>query len=228
MTTRTYRISHVAVQQLVEGDSVHETLLALASGHARLEVRGVGRVDGLRMTHAQPVRGEHLVLALTGAVEGEHVHLAIVARGPGGELVTGLLDEARAVELELSVTVLEHASPDLVSQKEPTLDKPPRIKSATTSTTSWADVAAASAKAQAESDAEEATEADAATPSLGDLIDHGTFGLCVVEKIDGDEEFVMVRTANKRLLRLSLDVLRLVRTGEEDGHTVFKARGKRA
>lgn len=204
-----------------------ETLLALGAGHTRLEVRGVGRVDCLRMVDAGPLRGEHLVLSLAGAVEDERMQLAIVARGPGGELVAGLLDEARAVEFELSVTLLQIASLEPASQKEPKLDKPPRIKSAATSTTSWADVAAASAKAQAESDAEEAAEADSATPSLGDRIEHATFGLCTVEKIDGDEEFVMVRTANKRLLRLSLDVLRLVRTGEEDGHTVFKARGKR-
>lgn len=226
MTARTYELSHVVVHHLIEGDSVRETVVELARRHARVELRGLGRIDGVRLVGEAPRRGEHLVLSLEGASEGERVHLALLARDSGGELVSGVLDEARAVDLELSVSCLDLAL-DAASLKEPTLDKPPRIKSASTSTTSWADVAAASAKAQAESDAEEAAEAESATPSLGDHIDHATFGRCVVEKIDGDDEFVMVRTANRRLLRLSLDVLRLVRTGEEEGRAVFRARGKR-
>jgi predicted DNA-binding protein with PD1-like motif len=55
----------------------------------------------------------------------------------------------------------------------------------------------------------------------GDLIEHRQFGLCEVQRVSGDEEFVTVRLRNNRLVRLSLDVLDLRYKGDEDGHQVF-------
>ena len=48
-----------------------------------------------------------------------------------------------------------------------------------------------------------------------------------VEKVD-DEEFVHVRSANQRLLRLSLEVLRLELLDEADGHRRYRSRAKAA
>ncbi len=57
----------------------------------------------------------------------------------------------------------------------------------------------------------------------GDLIDHPKFGRCVVERVEGDYEFVSARLRNQRLIRLSLDVLRLLPAGEEAGKRLFRA-----
>jgi predicted DNA-binding protein with PD1-like motif len=59
--------------------------------------------------------------------------------------------------------------------------------------------------------------------TAGDLIDHPKFGRCVVERVEGDYEFVSARLRNQRLIRLSLDVLTLVPAGEDAGKRLFKA-----
>ena len=63
-------------------------------------------------------------------------------------------------------------------------------------------------------------------PRPGDRIEHASFGLCNVEKLDDDEEFVLVRSVQGRMLRLSLDVLRLELVGEVDGKRQFAARAR--
>ena len=57
----------------------------------------------------------------------------------------------------------------------------------------------------------------------GDVIDHPKFGRCVVERVEGEQEFAHVRLRNARLVRLSLEVLRLRRVSSEDGHSVYQA-----
>lgn len=73
---------------------------------------------------------------------------------------------------------------------------------------SWSDVVAAA----------EENEPDPAGPveehlRAGDIIEHTKFGRCDVERIEGDYEFAQVRLRNGRLVRLSLDVIQLVRDG---------------
>jgi predicted DNA-binding protein with PD1-like motif len=51
----------------------------------------------------------------------------------------------------------------------------------------------------------------------GDVIEHPRFGRCDVERIEGDAEYAQVRLRNHRLVRLSLDVLQLVRDGVDEG-----------
>ncbi len=111
------------------------------------------------------------------------------------------------------------------------------------STTSWAEVAAASRRAQAsappepeslparprpvepEEDMEEEPEdeLDYLDVSPGDIVEHPKFKRCKVARVEGDMEFVQVRLRNGNLVRLSLDIVRLVLVGSEDGHQVFKA-----
>ena len=60
---------------------------------------------------------------------------------------------------------------------------------------------------------------------IGDVIMHQQFGECVVQRVSVDQEYATVRrTANKRLVRLSLEVLDLHFKEEADGHQVFEAR----
>ena len=59
----------------------------------------------------------------------------------------------------------------------------------------------------------------------GDVILHAQFGECVVQRVSVDQEYATVRRmANKRLVRLSLEVLDLHFKKDEDGHQVFEAR----
>jgi predicted DNA-binding protein with PD1-like motif len=87
---------------------------------------------------------------------------------------------------------------------------------------SWSEVAARSAVQP------EPVLADEAEPEAplraGDVIDHPRFGRCEVERIEGDMEYAQVRLRNARLVRLSLDVLQLVRDGSDAaGHRLYRA-----
>lgn len=115
----------------------------------------------------------------------------------------------------------ETPPPDRPAADKPTpmFDPPAR--------TSWSDVVAASERrveAVAAAAAVEALPAGAEVQVRpGDFIDHPKFGRVQVERVDGDYEFVSARLRNQRLIRLSLEVLTLVHTGQENGHNLFRA-----
>ena len=94
----------------------------------------------------------------------------------------------------------------------------------------WADVIATSEANQppaaAAGEPSESSAGDADSMAAGDVLLHPTFGRCMVERIEGDYEFASIRLRNQRLVRLSLDVFDLHRSGSEDGKRVFKARVK--
>jgi predicted DNA-binding protein with PD1-like motif len=83
---------------------------------------------------------------------------------------------------------------------------------------SWADVAAASPAADPDNDDQD----DSLSP--GDILQHPTFGRAEVMRIEGAYEFAHVRLKNGRLVRLSLDVLKVQAAGNEGGRRVWKAR----
>lgn len=89
--------------------------------------------------------------------------------------------------------------------------------------TTWADVAAASAAAPAPSATPDAPEEVDDTLRPGDVLMHQTFGRCEVQRIEGSYEFAHVRLKNGRLVRLSLDVLRVIPAGTEQGKRIFRA-----
>jgi hypothetical protein len=91
---------------------------------------------------------------------------------------------------------------------------------------SWADAVMASVRAAAngaEEKAEEKVEPEEPYRPVrpGDILNHQQFGRCVVQRIDSEEEFVTVRLRNNRLVRLSIEVLKLHYLGEEEGHQIF-------
>ncbi len=89
----------------------------------------------------------------------------------------------------------------------------------------WADVARASRRAEEEEAAEEMF--DVATLRAGDLLEHPRFGRCVVERIEGEQEFAAVRLETGRLVRLALDVLRFKLAREEGGRRILQVRVQR-
>jgi uncharacterized protein len=138
---------------------------------------------------------------------------------------------ARAVEPATGLPLWDtHAAAALVPAPEavatptptPTFDLPAR--------TSWSDVMAASER-RAEAP-REVPEPDEPLPPVmseqvpvrpGDFIDHPKFGRVQVERVDNDQEFVSARLRNQRLIRLSLEVLTLIPTGQENGRNLFRA-----
>ena len=59
----------------------------------------------------------------------------------------------------------------------------------------------------------------------GDVIMHAQFGECEVQRVSAGQEYATVRRlANKRLVRLSLEVLDLHFLEEQDGHKVFETK----
>lgn len=90
----------------------------------------------------------------------------------------------------------------------------------------WADVAAHSAARGPveEALADGSDDGDDEGLRAGDVIDHPRFGHCEVERIEGGGEYAQIRLRNRRLVRLSLDVIQLVRNGRsEEGRRRFRA-----
>jgi len=181
-------------------------------------VTGLGRVDGVRLAREAQVRAGALqLISLSGTISSKEGRLALLGVDDAGTLVGGELVDARAVELELVIELLER---EVDAEVAPEPAKPIRP--------SWAEVAAASMQPKEhELPIEEDDGAEAPTPRPGDLIEHASFGVCTVEKVD-HEDFVHVRSLNQRLLRLSLEVLRLQLLGEEDGHRRYRSRARAA
>lgn len=59
--------------------------------------------------------------------------------------------------------------------------------------------------------------------NAGDVILHPRFQRCVVHRVEGNGEFVQVALKNGRVVRLSLEVLRLTPKGIENGQRIFAA-----
>jgi predicted DNA-binding protein with PD1-like motif len=194
------------------------------------------------------------VLSLLGNVAEHAGQLAVtlnVVLGRDGdngiEVLGGHVVRARTFWLEVFIDVLDDVlvrrgrdpATGVVSWSEGVVaaEPPP----AGTAPPTWADVARASQGRPAESsppvakarvpapadrvvapdDDEEETDE---TLAPGDILIHPTFGRCDVQRIEGGYEFAQVRLRNGRLVRLSLDIVRLVRAGTEGGHRVFRAR----
>jgi predicted DNA-binding protein with PD1-like motif len=93
-------------------------------------------------------------------------------------------------------------------------------------TPTWAEVAAASQAARPA--ARPAPEPDPVREeevllNAGDVIMHPRFQRCVVHRVEGSGEFVQVMLRNGRVVRLSLEVLRLTPQGVENGQRIFSA-----
>jgi predicted DNA-binding protein with PD1-like motif len=89
----------------------------------------------------------------------------------------------------------------------------------------WADVAAASqppARPARPTPDPEPHEEDILL-NAGDVIMHPRFQRCVVHRVEGSGEFVQVMLRNGRVVRLSLEVLRLTPQGIENGQRIFSA-----
>jgi predicted DNA-binding protein with PD1-like motif len=204
----------------LEGASIRETIRELLQGHAGrcAVITGLGRVDGVRLAREDHARAGALqVISLSGIISPTDAKLALLGVDDAGAFVGGELTDARAVDLELLVELLERE-----------VDAEVAVEPATTAKPSWAEVAAASMQPKEhELPVEEDDGIEAPTPRPGDLIEHANFGVCTVQRVD-DDDFVHVRAVNQRLLRLSLEVLRLQLMGEDDGHRRYRARARAA
>ena len=86
----------------------------------------------------------------------------------------------------------------------------------------WAAVAAVSETRHPSPGADEHDEDDVHL-NAGDVILHPRFQRCVVHRVEGNGEFVQVALRNGRVVRLSLEVLRLTPQGIENGQRIFAA-----
>jgi predicted DNA-binding protein with PD1-like motif len=169
-------------------------------------------------------------------------------RDNGVELIGGHIVSARVFALEFVIEAFDDVilrrgvdpatglglwRDALVAPEHPTVPVPPApvpapapppavAVTARASSPSWEEVAAVSARkpppvaVPTDDDGPDSVEP-------GDLIIHPTFGRCEVQRIEGSYEFAHVRLRNGRLVRLSLDVLRLRSAGQEEGKRVFRA-----
>ena len=93
------------------------------------------------------------------------------------------------------------------------------LQSKTTPTTSWGDVARASADKAEMDRAAAAVFPGGSDLQAGDWVDHPTYGRCLVHKIV--HPLVHMAPENFRVVRLSLDVISFSPSSVEDGRRVF-------
>ena len=232
------------VGRLDRGASLTDAILELcrARGVRSGEIRAVGSLESVEVAEydqsakswkpGRTFAGGLELLSLLGNVSEQGGDLVLNLRATlmrerdsGVEVVGGPVRRGRVFAVEVVIDAFD----DLVLRR--TLDAatglalwadaPPVEAAAPT----WADVARASEsrpspvmpEADDESEAEDSLEP-------GDILIHPTFGRCEVQRIEGGYEFAQVRLKNGRLVRLSLDILKVVRAGTEGGHRVFRAR----
>ena len=124
--------------------------------------------------------------------------------------------------------VLTPAPPPVVAPAPPPLSivppapvAPPTVAAPTaTPAPTWASVAAVS---EARAPAPPADDDEDVNLNAGDVILHPRFQRCVVHRVEGNGEFVQVALRNGRVVRLSLEVLRLTPKGIENGQRIFAA-----
>jgi predicted DNA-binding protein with PD1-like motif len=94
---------------------------------------------------------------------------------------------------------------------------PPKPTPTSTPAPTWSAVAAVSEARREEPNDEEVIL------NAGDVILHPRFQRCVVHRIEGHGEFVQVMLKNGRVVRLSMEVMRLTPQGIENGQRIFAA-----
>jgi predicted DNA-binding protein with PD1-like motif len=199
------------------------------------EVRAAGTVDDVVLGQRR-LDGAFDLVTFVGVLGARDVtpslHATVTLGRDDGSLVGGRLTAARVVACEFVIDVFDDvagAAADAPVEKAPPMFDPP-------ARTTWQDVVAASERRdEARADAlggatAAAPDGAAAAPAdvevhvrAGDFIDHPQFGRVAVERVDGDQEFVTARLRNQRLIRLSLEVLTLIPTGQENGRNLFRA-----
>lgn len=124
----------------------------------------------------------------------------------------------------LSVQMPTVTPPATGQAPAPRTATPPGPRPTATPTPTWGDVAAASQPARRPPgpSAPESLEEDVSL-NAGDVILHPRFQRCVVHRVEGSGEFVQVMLRNGRVVRLSLEVLRLTPNGVENGQRIFTA-----
>jgi predicted DNA-binding protein with PD1-like motif len=172
-------------------------------------------------------------------VLGGHVHRAVVH---SVELVIDCFDDLllrRGDDAGTGLSCWSEAIP--VADPVPMLvpeqpAEPPAPARPTAPAPTWAEVAAASAPAGSASPpaglapraaatirAPAGDDEPEVTVNAGDVLIHPRFGRCLVHRVEGNGEYVQVQLRNGRVVRLSLEVLRLHAQGVENGQRIFTA-----
>lgn len=234
------RVGRRLVGRLDRGADLFAAILEVCKAHgvSSAELRGTGSLESAELAEYdqqahvwRPTRrlneGAEL-LSLLGSIAQQGGKPTLTARATvmrdrdaGIQLFGGHLLAARVFALEFVLECFD----DLTLRRE--VDAATGLtlwrgaEGASPASTTWADVAAASAAAPrptppADDDLDDTLRA-------GDILMHQTFGRCEVQRIEGSYEFAHVRLKNGRLVRLSLDVIRLSPGGAEQGRRVFRA-----
>lgn len=160
------------------------------------------------------ILGGHIIAARVFALEFVIDAFDDIILRRGTDSATGLTQWTEA----LAVGAVEAGAPAAM----PTPNVPSAASIPSSVAASWSDVAAASAKREPKVD--DSHDVDDGTLEPGDILIHPTFGRCEVQRIEGSYEFAHVRIKNGRLVRLSLEILKVAPAGNEAGHRVFRAR----
>jgi predicted DNA-binding protein with PD1-like motif len=161
------------------------------------------------------ILGGHLRRAVVHSVELVIESFDDVLLRRGHEPATGLSPWSDAVtEREaLAPAASPPPAPSLPAPSPPAPSPPAPSLPATSPT--WAEVAAAAPVRE--------PEPEEVVVNAGDVVMHPTFGRCVVHRAEPNGEFVQVALRNGRVVRLSLDILRLRPQGVENGQRIFSA-----
>jgi predicted DNA-binding protein with PD1-like motif len=105
----------------------------------------------------------------------------------------------------------------------PTLDEPGPVRSAELDETAEVDGLPTHAMPAVTAAALVTPVVEELQLAVGDVIMHPQFRRCVVQRVEGEGEFVQVRLRSGRVVRLSLEVMELTPQGTQDGQRIFSA-----
>jgi predicted DNA-binding protein with PD1-like motif len=199
----------------------------ISEEHGKLAVVARATLTRERETGLEVVAGQ-VVSAKIYAVEFVIEAFDDVILRRTTDTATGLSLWSEAITLEPESGIEPEPEPEPVSRSvsvsvSGSVPASPSAPAPAPAATSWAAVASASARlTEPDPDPSEPEVDDSLGP--GDILMHPTFGRCEVQRIEGSYEYAHIRLKNGRLVRVSLDILKVVPAGHEGSRRVFKAR----
>ena len=250
MTTGESRRGRRIVGRIERGELLPQALVAVCRerGVRSGEVRASGSLETVDLAAFDQVRkvwkatraftGGFDIVGFYGTVSERSGDLALWARAivmrdrdNGIEVLGGHLVSARVYAFEYVIETFD----DLLLRRTndaatglslwgdaiPLGDEPapPAAVPTVPRTVTWSEVANTPPPREPEPE-----EADAGELGKGDILLHPTFGRCEIQRIEGGNEFAHVRLKNGRLVRLSLDVVKVSPGGREGDKRVFHVR----
>lgn len=185
------------------------------------EARGSGQVMTLAGQYAE-------LLSLSARIDAGAVTVRATLVDGDGKVSGGVYPSLAAVDVSLLVESYDDLEDSKSTMKFSISDVAKASNASSTQSLPSAAALTWQQVAKASEDKEKARALEPADPehdgvlATGEWIDHPTFGRCRIERVEEDDDFISVRLKSQRLVRLSMEVLKVIPAGEFEGRRLFR------